>query len=78
MVEGIKKGVIWGLPLMGVNINNFWWGGLLPYTTTKYQITANSIENRAQEPQNTENWRVPYMEATRKNGPIFIIFCGEI
>ena len=51
---------------------------LLPYTTTKYQIAANSIEKRAQEPQNTDNWGYPYMGAIRTNGPILIIFCGEI
>ena len=26
---------------------------------TLYQISANSVEKRAQEPQNTENWGVP-------------------
>ena len=51
---------------------------MLPYTTTKYQIAANSVKKRAQEPQNTENWGYLYMGAIRKNGPIFIIFCEEI
>ena len=61
-----------------MNINNFWWGNLLPYTTTKYQISANSVEKRAQEPQNIENWGYPYKGTIRKNGPIFINYRREI
>ena len=43
-----------------------------------YKISDNSVIKRAQEPQNTENWDYPYMGTIRKNGPIFIIFSGDI
>ena len=39
-----------------------------------YQISAHSVEKRAQEPQNTENWGYCYMGAMSKRGPIYPIF----
>ena len=39
-------------------IYNFLWRHLVPNRNPMYQISANSVEKRAQEPQNTENWGV--------------------
>ena len=39
-----------------------------------YQISANSDEKRAQDPQNTENWGYCYMGAMPKRGSIYPIF----
>ena len=70
MVEGIKRGLYGDYPKKGANINNFWWEDLLSNRNSNYQISANLVEKRDQEPQNTENWGYPYMGAMPKRGPI--------
>ena len=64
-VQELQNTENWGIPLYGgypknwTYINNFWWEDLLSNKNSNYQISANLVEKRDQEPQNTENWGVP-------------------